>query len=95
MNWLKKHADSVSVIVVVVGATWIISGLVHRVEKRSDEKTAALEKSIDSRFFALEKSMDSRFVALEKDVNVIKTIVTMGNHSQRQLAKQTLSVKDE
>jgi len=84
MQWIKKHSDSAVVIAAVIGATWTISGLIHGVEMRTDAKVVCVQKSIDERF----KSIDDRFVALEKDIAVIKTIVTMRNNSERQLAKQ-------
>ena len=75
MLWLKKHADSVSVITAVVAATWFISKLVYGIEIRSDEKLVAMEKRIDD-----------RFVSLEKDMAVIKAVLIMKGNMPKELA---------
>ena len=88
-TWFKNHADTLSIISVIVFTVMWMNGQFNAV----DNRFSSLQKEVDDRFSKLQANVDTRFSTIEKDIGIIKTVLIMKNIMPTEICHQDSTQK--
>ncbi len=75
MDFLKKHADSVSIIITLISSIVVCMLWMNSKFNHIDERFFL----VNERFSKMQNEIDNRFSTLEKDIAIVKTAMIMKN----------------